>query len=136
MIYTYTNYLGETLQFDSVESIKDIIDNTPFTEWEKGSGDASISIADIDEQLIFFKVNSGVFIMQHPDYLAPIIKENYNNINTIKHYVGGEPMSIPDVCVCSDDEAFKIIKNFIIHRLLDKDYTWTDIYALDFDHGF
>jgi hypothetical protein len=102
----------------------------PFTDWRSGTGDNAIQVKD-DERLIFFKTEQGVFIMQHPDYLAPLIQKNNSNANPIIHYLGGEPMEIPPACMCDEQIAFEILKNYIVSGgMLDKSYPWIDFTEL------
>ncbi|MCX6318452.1 MAG: hypothetical protein NTW29_14265 [Bacteroidetes bacterium] len=116
-LHTDTSFLLEVL-------------SRPYTDWQSGTGDNAIQMKD-DERLIFFKTEQGVFIMQHPDYLAPLIQKNNSNANPITHYVGGEPMEIPPACMCNEQIAFEILKNYIVSGgLPDKSYTWVEFTEL------
>ncbi|WP_332238672.1 hypothetical protein [Sporolactobacillus sp. KGMB 08714] len=128
-------YYGPNGQFvnnPSHEFLKNIIDKDP-SYWSKGGGDSSLFFERTDSRLIFFKDKTlGVFIMKHPEYMAP-----YNpliKLNTVYHQVGGEPMPLPSSCYIDEQRA----KNYLIEYADTGDIkdssTWKDIYELiDFE---
>ena len=137
MKYYLSNYLGTKEEKLNVEDLKQMIMHTPFTEWKKGSGDCSIHFADTNEQLVFFKLEKGVFIMQHPDYLIPITEDSMKQEpKTLVHYVGGNEMSIPDNSLFNENDAFEILSTFAEKKELLGKYKWIDLYEIEFDHGF
>jgi hypothetical protein len=117
---------GHTERNPSFEFVKEILRKEP-SYWAKGSGDSSLQFENHNEMLIFFKDKvDGVFIMQHPDYLAP-----YNpdvDVETIYHRVGGEPMPIPSCCYVSLNTAEEILSAYLSNRLVIED--WKDIYEI------
>lgn len=126
MNYTLTNNLGEEKECISLKELQELL-KQPFSYWQQGSGDSAIQI-NSQESLIFFKLKEGVFIMQHPDYLAPIItKASEGNL---VHYVGGQPMNIPKKCICNDEIALEIFSNYITKHTLSNKYEWYDIYEI------
>ncbi|WGH74644.1 hypothetical protein P8625_11160 [Tenacibaculum tangerinum] len=125
MKYILTDNYGKEKEENDISVLNDFL-NQPFEYWQEGTGDSSISIKK-DEMIIFFKVESGVFLMQHPDYLAPLI-DNEND-GEITHYVGGQEMIIPKKFIISDVEtSFKILKRYINEGLFSNKYEWKDIY--------
>ena len=134
MKYYLSDYLGIKHEKSNLEDLKKMIKNTSFTEWEKVSGDCSINFNDINEQLIFFKLEKGVFIMQHPDYLIPMTKDRIEQkAETLIHYVGGNEMSIPDNSLFDEDEAFEILSAFAESKKLLEKYKWIDLYEIEFE---
>ncbi|WP_108867169.1 hypothetical protein [Aquimarina aquimarini] len=137
MKYYLTNCLGEKGEESNLEALKKMIKNTSFNEWKKGSGDCAINFLDTNEQLIFFKLEQGVFIMQDPDYLIPMTADKIKQkAKTLTHYVGGNEMNIPDSSLCNEEDAFKILKRFAQNKELSNKYKWIDLYEIEFDHGF
>lgn len=99
----------------------------PYTCWQSGAGDSAVQVKE-DERLIFFKTDRGVFIMQHPDYLAPRIQADEN---ILTHAIGGEPMLVPMACVCTEEVAFSILQYYISSGgLLLPAYEWVEFPAL------
>jgi hypothetical protein len=134
-LITYDNPTGDSIKNPSLEYLKEIILTKDADFWKKGSGDSGIEIEGVDERLIFFYDEPyGFFIMRHPDYLAPY-DENIK-IEVVEHKVGGEPMRIPSCCYVSREKAFEIIREFIETEQIPTNINWTDIYDIDFDHGF
>jgi len=127
MNYQFINTDGEDIYCSSIDCIQEVI-SKPYEHWLSGTGDCAIQVKP-EERLIFFKLQQGVFIMQHPDYLAPLIKPAALPAKAITHYVGGEPTDVPDVCLCNEETAFDIIKSYIESGgKLDAKYKWVDIY--------
>jgi hypothetical protein len=127
--YLFSDTNGDESQHNDPLFLKQLLAK-PLTYWQQGTGDNAIQVKD-DERLIFFKTEQGVFIMQHPDYLAPLIQKNKTNANPIIHYVGGEPMEIPPACMCDEQIAFEILKNYIVSGgMLDISYPWIDFTEL------
>jgi len=134
-LITYDNPTGDSIKNPSLEYLKEIVLTKDADFWKKGSGDSGIEIEGVDERLIFFYDEPyGFFIMRHPDYLAPY-DENIK-IEVVEHKVGGEPMRIPSCCYVSREKAFEIIREFIATEQIPANINWTDIYDIDFDHGF
>lgn len=134
-LITYNSPKEDPIENPSIEFLKDIVFNKNADYWAKGSGDSSIEIEGLSEQLIFFYDEPyGFFIMRHPDYLAPYDKNV--EIKVIEHRVGGEPMRIPSCCYVSREKAFEILSEFIQTKQIPTNINWTDIYDIEFDHGF
>jgi hypothetical protein len=134
-LITYDNPTGDSIKNPSLEYLKEIVLTKDADFWKKGSGDSGIEIEGVDERLIFFYDEPyGFFIMRHPDYLAPY-DENIK-IEVVEHKVGGEPMRIPSCCYVSREKAWEIIREFIETEQIPTNINWTDIYDIDFDHGF
>lgn len=127
MTYTYTDINGKENEYDDIFIIKDIL-KKPYEYWLGGGGDSAIHV-NSEERLIFFKTVEGVFVMQHPDYLAPVI--NNESSDFIEHYVGGQKMEIPTLCICNEEVAFEIIEHYVLEGKLHPDYSWVDIYELE-----
>ncbi|WP_299248056.1 hypothetical protein [uncultured Aquimarina sp.] len=137
MKYYLTDHLGKRNEESNLENLKKMMKHTPFNEWEKGSGDSAISFSDTNEQLIFFKLEKGVFIMQHPDYLVPMTENRMQQkAETLTHYVGGNEMSIPNNSLFSEEDAFEVLSIFAENKELSNKYKWIDLYEIEFDHGF
>jgi len=126
MKYTIIDNLGEEKKCTSIKELQVFLQQS-YTYWLEGSGDSAIKINQ-QERLIFFKLKEGVFIMQHPDYLAPIIKKNA--IGNIVHYVGGQKMNIYKIYICEYEIALEILLNYITKRNLSNKYEWCDIYEI------
>jgi hypothetical protein len=127
MEYIYSDTNGVETKKTDIEFIKKII-KKPYENWLEGTGDSSIHI-NPTERIVFFKLKEGILLLYHPDYISPLIKKGVKP-NILIHYVGGEPMEIPDICLCDEDIAFKIITHFIESKgELSKDYEWVDIFA-------
>jgi hypothetical protein len=134
-LITYDNPTGDSIKNPSLEYLKEIVLTKDADFWKKGSGDSGIEIEGVDERIIFFYDEPyGFFIMRHPDYLAPY-DENIK-IEVVEHKVGGEPMRIPSCCYVSREKAWEIIREFIETEQIPTNINWTDIYDIDFDHGF
>lgn len=128
MKYTFSDVNSVEIEKDDLNFLKDIL-KKPYQYWQEGTGDSSVHINN-KERIIFFKTPQGVFIMQHPDYISPVIKSN-KTPRAVTHYIGGEPMSIPDVCLCDEDKAFEILSKYIeSNGELHLSYRWIDIYEL------
>lgn len=127
MEYVYIGIDSTETKQSSLDFIADIV-NKPFEYWQQGSGDCAIQVKQ-DERLIFFKVEKGFCMMQHPDYLVPLIGQANSLSETITHYIGGEPMKIPIICLCDEDKALEILQHFILtNGELPPAYKWVDIY--------
>ena len=125
MKYTLSDIDGNETILKSTVELHEFIEQ-PFDYWLAGSGDTSIQIKP-NEKLVFFKLKQGVFIMQHPDYLAPVIIKD-GNARPLLHYVGGEPFELPDICLCNTQKAFEVINYYIQSGgKLDPTYTWEHI---------
>lgn len=124
--YTLTNNLGEEKECTSIENLRSFL-NKPYTYWQEGTGDSAIYTCE-KERIIFFKLKEGIFIMQHPDYLAPIISKTV--AESVIHYIGGQEISIPKKCLCSKKVAFQILSNYINKGILSNTYEWRDMYEL------
>jgi hypothetical protein len=132
----FTGPTGLDVENPSTQFIKEILDQDK-DFWLKGAGDAGINFEGTNNRLIFFYDEPyGFFIMYHPDYISPIVGD-INNITTVYHNVGGQPMPVPSCCYISKEGAFEIIIHYLHNngQLLNK-YEWKDIYDLEFDHGF
>jgi hypothetical protein len=125
MKYTYSNNLGEEITIENNDILEDIL-NKPYQDWTEGSGDSAI-YCNNEQRLIFFKIKEGIFIMQHPDYLAP--KINNNSVEIFKHYVGGQEMLVPSTNLCDKQTALKIIKYYIEENKLSEEFVWVDYFG-------
>lgn len=122
MNYTLSDVEGRETVLTSTNELYEFI-KQPFDYWLAGSGDSSVHIKP-GERLVFFKLKEGVFIMQHPDYLSPVIAKD-RTAKPLVHYVGGEAFEVPDICICSVQKAFAIIKYYIqTGGKLNPSYTW------------
>lgn len=124
MKYIYSNNLGEEFIYENSEDLRAVLEKS-YEYWQEGTGDTSIHIND-NERLIFFKIEQGVFIMQHPDYLAP--KINNDPVIVYEHFIGGQEFIIPSTCLCDEDQAFDILNSYIENEELPSTYTWIDFY--------
>lgn len=131
----YNGPIGDPIENPSKKFLKEIILETPSDYWLQGSGDSCLELEESDERLIFFYDEPyGVFIMRHPDYLAPY--DSSKEIEVVEHLVGGEPMKIPSCCYVPRVEAYKILLQFIEEKKIPDNINWVDIYDLEFDHGY
>ena len=131
----YNGPVGEPVENPNESFIKDIFFNKNDEYWKQGSGDSCFEIEGCNECLIFFYDEPyGFFIMSHPDYLVPLNKNI--EVNTIEHLVGGEPMKIPTCSYVSRNEAYKIIKQFILTKKIPGFINWVELYDIEFDYGF
>lgn len=126
MEYTYGGPIEEDVKTDSIDFIKEIV-KKPVTYWVQGGGDSSIELKE-NGSLVFFKTDQGFYIEHLPSATSPLVKPDYEEIKVVKHYVGGEPTEVPDICLCNDEVALKIFKYFIETGKLNPDYKWVDIY--------
>jgi hypothetical protein len=127
MDYVYIDIDSTETKQSSLDFTDDII-KKPFEYLQKGSGDCAIQIKH-GERLIFFKVEKGFCMMQHPDYLVPLIEQANSPSGTITHYIGGEPMTIPIICLCAEAKALEILQYYILtNGELAPAYKWVDIY--------
>lgn len=110
MRYIFSGSDGTDHEKTGLDFIKELLDYPP-AYWQEGSGDCAVSVNSVD-RLIFLKLPEGFFIMQHPDYRAPLII-NDKIPAVLTHYVGGEPFEMPDVCLCDTATALKIISHYI-----------------------
>lgn len=110
MHYIFSGNDGIDHEKTDLDFLREVL-NYPFTYWMEGAGDSAVYV-NARDRLIFFKMPEGVFIMQHPDYIAPVITKDKHPA-ALTHYVGGEPFEIPDVCLCDSNTAFKIISHYI-----------------------
>ena len=124
MKYILTDNSGKEKKLTTIEELHSFL-NKPYTYWQEGSGDSAIYICE-EERIIFFKLKEGIFIMQHPDYIAPIISKIA--AGNIIHYVGGQEIKIPKKCLCNEKIAFQILSNYISKGTLLTTYQWCDIY--------
>jgi hypothetical protein len=116
---------GET-KHTSLNFIKEFLKQDP-VYWKTGSGDSSLLVIP-NECLIFFKLPGGIFIQHLPSVTSPLIKKNKTAI-PLTHYVGGDPMEVPDVCLCTETTAFQIFSYYIKNAgKLHPGYSWVDIY--------
>ncbi len=131
----YRGPLGDEEENIDCNFIKKLIFNKEPDYWKKGGGDSCIEVDGLDERLIiFYDEPYGYFIMRHPDYLAPYDKNV--EIVVVEHRVGGEPIRIPSCCYVSRERAFEILCEFVTTMRIPDSVNWTDIYEIDFDHGY
>jgi hypothetical protein len=89
----------------------------------------------MEEWLIFFYDESyGFMLIRHPDYLVTI--DRSVNIETVEHYIGGEPMSLPTYSYVSRESAYKIAQEFIVTGKFSEMVEWIDLYDIEFEHDF
>ena len=112
---------------DNLDSIKEVLSKPP-SYWNGGSGDSAINLLGKKDCLVFFKIDEGIYIENLPSSTAPLIKPN-QEAKKVTHYVGGDPMDVPDICLCDEETAFKIISYFIENNgELLPDYDWVNIF--------
>lgn len=129
MEYTFTDTEGNTSLVLDSSFLQQVLD-LPYSHWQGGTGDSAIQVKD-EEQLIFFKTAKGIFIMQHPDYLAPLFTNSDEQPIIFSHYIGGEPMDIPEACLCNEATALTILQNYIDNKELPAtDFRWVDFTEL------
>lgn len=126
MKFTYNDSCGPDIDIDNLASLSEIL-KKPFSHWARGGGDSSIELPG-NNCLIFFKTEQGIFIQHLQTYTAPLIRTNYQAIQSVTHYVGGDPMEVPDICLCNEETALNIFEHFINTGELTPDYKWVDIY--------
>ncbi len=124
MKYKLRDNLGRENLLKDISELKGFL-SQPFENWMEGSGDSAITVKK-DEQMIFFKIEQGVFLMQHPDYLSPLFDRD--NDKSVIHYVGGEPMIIPEKFLCSEEITIEILSRYIESGTLHNAYQWLEIY--------
>jgi len=122
LIYKYTNNFGEEFICKDLSKVSEVLD-LDYKNWEQGSGDSAFH-SDKGESLIFFKLEKGFFVMELSSYLSPKISDNSE---ALKHFVSGEPMTIPKKCICSKNQAYDIIVEFLINKKLHEKYDWLEI---------
>jgi len=126
MAFTYNDIFGNNEIKNDTAFIKQVLAQ-PYEYWLGGSGDSSIEINN-EERLIFLKTNQGIFIMHHPDYIAPITIQKPNQY--YEHYIGGQAMKIPSICLCDEDTAYHILKFYVTtNGILTEEFQWEDIYS-------
>ncbi|NPC93582.1 hypothetical protein HOO54_15380 [Bacillus sp. WMMC1349] len=132
---TYRGPIERPIVNPSDEFVRNIIFKKTEDYWKQGSGDSSFEIEGCDESFIlFYDEPYGFFIMRHPDYLVPLNKSI--EIKTVEHFVGGEAMHVPSCSYLNRDLAYKVIKEFMATKTIPSFIEWTDLYEIDFDHGF
>ena len=131
----YNGPMGESIENPNEEFIKDIFFQKSEEYWKQGSGDSCLEIEGCHERLIFFYDEPyGFFLMRHPDYLVPMDKSI--QINTIEHFVGGEPMQVPSCSYINREVAYKIVKEFMETKKIPSFIEWIDLYDIEFDYEF
>lgn len=124
----YYDTINENIINPTDEFLKDIIFNKSGDYWLEGSGDSCIEIDNISERLIFFYNDKyGFFIMRHPDYL--VTYKDKNNKDYFIHYIGGEPIKIPITSCLTREEAYTLIKDFILGKEFNED-KWIELYEI------
>ena len=124
--YTLIDNLGNEIVYEHISELETFLSQS-FAYWEKGTGDSAIEIQK-GERIVFFKIEQGFFLMQHPDYLVPlsIFAEKDERV-MLSHYVGGQEFLFPKTVIYSKEVAITILKNYIEQGELDKAYNWVDI---------
>ena len=122
MRHIFSDNFGNDFEKNDVEYLKELL-SQPFSKLSFGSGDFAISTND-QHRLVFFKLIEGIFIMYHPDYLAP--KVHMQSFKILKHFVGGQEMEIPSSFLLNNHEAFVILSHYIQTGNLHEKYQWTD----------
>lgn len=124
MTYFLSNNTGEVLQLNQISELQKFIQQ-PYQYWKKGAGDSAVYLTE-EERIIFFKLEQGVFLLLHPDYIAPIIKAD--KTDTFEHYVGGEAFNVKEKYLCDEDEAFDILSYYINNGILPEVYQWEEVF--------
>lgn len=131
----YNGPMGESIENPTEDYIKDIFFNKGEDYWKQGSGDSCFEVEGCEEWLIFFYDESyGFMLIRHPDYLVPI--DRSVNIETVEHYIGGEPMALPTCSYVSRESAYKIAQEFIVTGKFSEMVEWIDLYDIEFEHDF
>lgn len=125
MQYKYSSPIGLDVITDKLSFLEEVL-KKPVTHWEQQAGDSGIFLEG-ENYLIFFKTPEGIFIEHFPSATSPLIREDFDTVKEITHYVGGEPMTVPDICLCSEAVALKVFKHFIETGERIGDYKWVDI---------
>lgn len=126
---------GNEIQNPTEQFIRNIIFEKDDEYWKTGSGDACIEVEECKERLIFFyESDYGFFIMRHPDYL--VLCDDQNDIHTVVHDVGGEPMQVPSCSFVSREKALDILISFMRTGEILYNDMWIDMYDIDFEYDF
>lgn len=127
MKYIIEDNYGDRKTHTSLQAIKEILKNPP-SHWESGGGDSAINLIRNSACLIFFKIPEGIYIENLPQHTAPLFVAG-QEAKPLTHYVGGEPMDVPDVCLCDEETAYAIMSYFVENGgALHPDYEWVNIY--------
>ncbi|WP_422104365.1 hypothetical protein [Winogradskyella sp.] len=106
------------------ESLLDKYLDLPYSHWSNGSGDSAI-LKDNTDGLMFFKFDTNAFfVMELSSYLSPI--QNQNDIEWIKHHVGGEPFHFSSRFVCSKKTLSTILTEYSKSGEKRKNFIWSD----------
>ncbi|KAF0802960.1 hypothetical protein A6D6_03869 [Alcanivorax xiamenensis] len=134
MTYRLIDHNGNDVSLPDLETLRTFLSQPP-AYWRSGSGDSAVLLSD-SERLLFFKLTGGIFILQHPDYLVPLLAPPSGRSVTLSHAVGGEALLFPESALHSEQQAFEILAACLRSGTLAPRYHWTDLYDLDFDHPF
>lgn len=134
MAIFYRGPLGDTQENPDPNFLRLVADK-PESYWAMGGGDSCLEVHGSSERMLFFFDEPyGFFIMMHPDY--EIVVRHPGPIETVEHRVGGEPMKVPSCSYFTRDEAYELMLEFISNEGRPTSVEWTDMYELEFDHGF
>lgn len=132
IMYKLIDNKGNENEYSDLTNLDNFLEQS-FEYWKIGTGDSAIQIKD-DERIIFFKVEEGFFIMQHPDYLISTTNQEVNANLISTHYIGGEEFKFPKDATHDVATTFKILKYYIENGTLDESFNWIDLYSvIDFD---
>ena len=124
---TYRGPLGDEVKNIDCSFISNLVFKKDENYWRDGGGDSCIEIEGLSERLIFFLDEPyGFFIMRHPDYLAPY-DGNIEPVE-VRHYVGGEPMTVSSCYYVSREKAEDILCEFVSKKKIPEWVNWKDIY--------
>lgn len=130
----YRGPLGDVEESPDAEFLRDVA-SKPEDYWASGGGDSCLEVhGGTERMLFFFDEPYGFFVMMHPNY--EVVVRSTEQIKTIEHRVGGEPMKVPSCCYFTRDEAYELMLEFVRNEGKPTSYEWQDMYELEFDHGF
>lgn len=128
IMYKLIDNKGNENEYSDLTNLDNFLEQS-FEYWKIGTGDSAIQIKD-DERIIFFKVEEGFFIMQHPDYLISTTNQEVNANLISTHYIGGEEFKFPKDATYDVATTFKILKYYIENGTLDESFNWIDLYQV------
>ncbi len=118
---------GDDFSCDTLQPLIGLL-NEDHEHWKGGSGDSAVNLPGTNDTLIFFKTEQGIFIEDLTTVTAPVIDPGME-ILSVTHYVGGDPMDVPNICLMNKEQAIRIITYFIENNgSLSPEYTWDYIY--------
>jgi hypothetical protein len=120
MEYIFRDTNGQESNQTDFAFLQSFIDTTPAEHWKIETGSSAIQVKE-GEQLIFFATNGGYFVLNHPAYEYPEVKQDDT---ILEHVIGGEPFSFPARGICEKGQLLDILYFYVMYGTLNPVYEW------------